>query len=166
MSKHDWSQFTRRISIKAPLLAVYRAWTTPVNLETWFLRHAEFRISNGEIRERTGQVYSGDTYEWLWYGHPDTAVEKGRVIETNGVDTVKFSFAGGAFVSVHMEPMGDEVMVSITQAEIPTDENGKVNYNMECQVGWTFYLANLKSILEGGLDLRNKNDKLKNVVNS
>ncbi len=166
MSKHDWSKFTRSINIKAPLLAVYRAWTTPVNLETWFVRSAQFRISNGELRPQSGPVYSSDTYEWLWYGQPDSAVDKGKVIETNGVDSVKFSFAGGAFVSVHMEPMGDEVLVRLTQEDIPTDENGKVNYNMECQVGWTFYLTNLKSILEGGLDLRNKNDTINDVVNS
>jgi uncharacterized protein YndB with AHSA1/START domain len=167
MAKHDWSNFTRRIVINAPLAAVYKAWTTPVNLETWFLRHASFRISNGELREKTGHIYSGDTYEWLWYGHPDTSVEKGRVIETNGVDTVKFSFSGGAFVSVHLEDLGPgETLVSLTQEEIPTDEHGKLNYNLECQVGWTFYLTNLKSILEGGLDLRNKDAKLKNVVNS
>jgi hypothetical protein len=35
-----------------------------------------------------------------------------------------------------------------------------------CGEGWTFYLTNLKSILEGGVDLRNKEMKLKNVINS
>jgi hypothetical protein len=32
--------------------------------------------------------------------------------------------------------------------------------------GWTFYLANLKSVLEGGLDLRNKNARLQRLVNA
>jgi hypothetical protein len=32
--------------------------------------------------------------------------------------------------------------------------------------GWVFYLANLKSFPEGGIDLRNKNEKLKSVINS
>lgn len=32
--------------------------------------------------------------------------------------------------------------------------------------GWTFYLTNLKSILEGGFNLRNKNNKLGDVVNT
>jgi uncharacterized protein YndB with AHSA1/START domain len=166
MSKHDWSQFTRSISIKAPKLAVYRHWVIPANMESWFVRSAQFRISNGELRNNIDPIYSGDTYEWLWYGHPDSAVEKGRVIETNGVDRVKFSFTGGAEVTVDMETRGDETMVTLTQEGIPTDDNGKAQYNMECQVGWTFYLTNLKSILEGGLDLRNKNSDIRNVVNS
>jgi hypothetical protein len=37
---------------------------------------------------------------------------------------------------------------------------------MGCLGGWTFYLANLKSYLEGGVDLRNKNLALNNMVNS
>lgn len=30
----------------------------------------------------------------------------------------------------------------------------------------TFYLANLKSVLEGGLDLRNKNVNIPNVISA
>ena len=165
MSKHDWSRFTRSISIKAPVLAIYRAWTIPANMETWFIRYASFRVSNGDLREKTGTIYSGDTYEWLWYGQPDTVVEKGRVIETNGVDRVKFSFAGGALVTVDIVEAAGESVVVLTQEGIPTDDHGKLNYNLECQVGWTFYLTNLKSVLEGGNDLRNKNGSIKDVIN-
>jgi hypothetical protein len=37
---------------------------------------------------------------------------------------------------------------------------------IECGLGWTFYLANLKSILEGGLDLRNKNPEIQKMINA
>ena len=37
---------------------------------------------------------------------------------------------------------------------------------VDCSYGWTFFLANLKSVLEGGIDLRNRNVDIKNVVNS
>ncbi|MNF09593.1 hypothetical protein D3C80_2102910 [compost metagenome] len=59
-----------------------------------------------------------------------------------------------------------ETVVEITQSEIPTDERSKVYYHLGCSEGWTFYLANLKSVAEGGLDLRNKNEKIKRVVSS
>jgi uncharacterized protein YndB with AHSA1/START domain len=166
MSKQDWSHFTKRISIKAPVLAVYRAWTSAERLETWFIRYASFRISNGELRGKMNDIHSGDTYEWLWYGQPDTVVEKGKVIETNGVDRVKFSFTGGATVTVDMRETGGETLVTLIQEDIPTDEASRLHYNVETQVGWTFYLTNLKSVLEGGLDLRNKNESIKDVINS
>jgi len=35
-----------------------------------------------------------------------------------------------------------------------------------CGEGWTFYLANLNSYLQGGIDLRNKNEKIQGVISS
>ena len=52
------------------------------------------------------------------------------------------------------------------QYNIPTDETGKTDYHIGCREGWVFYLANLKSIQEGGIDLRNKNPGIKKVINS
>lgn len=56
--------------------------------------------------------------------------------------------------------------MELVQAKIPTDEISKVRLHLGCQNGWTFYLTNLKSIMEGGLDLRNKNVNIKRVVTS
>ena len=56
--------------------------------------------------------------------------------------------------------------MELTQEKIPLDEESKVNYHLGCMEGWTFYLANLKSILEGGIDLRNKNVNLTKVINA
>jgi len=52
------------------------------------------------------------------------------------------------------------------QEEIPTDEKSMQSFYVGCKTGWTFYLANMKSILEGGIDLRNKNEKLQQMLNS
>jgi hypothetical protein len=45
-------------------------------------------------------------------------------------------------------------------------EAEKQYYHVGCKTGWTFYLANIKSLYEGGKDLRNKNDKLQQMLNS
>ena len=45
-------------------------------------------------------------------------------------------------------------------------ETEQQHFYIECGKGWTFYMTNLKSILEGGLDLRNKNINLKQVINA
>jgi hypothetical protein len=57
-------------------------------------------------------------------------------------------------------------IIQLTQENIPTDEESKINFYLGCQTGWTFYLTNLKSIFEGGKDLRNKNEGLTNMLNS
>jgi len=45
-------------------------------------------------------------------------------------------------------------------------ESEQRHFFIECGKGWTFYMTNLKSILEGGIDLRNKNMNIQNVINA
>lgn len=163
---YDWSRFNQKINIKAPIQVIYSAWTMRDKLEQWFLRKAEFRTADGRLRDTNSHIHAGDTYEWLWHGHPDSTLEKGKVLETNGIDRIKFSFTAGALVTVQIGEVGGENIVMLTQEEIPTDEHGMVSYHLGCQTGWCFYLANLKSYLEGGIDLRNKNMQLSGVINS
>lgn len=63
-----------------------------------------------------------------------------------------------------MEIESGESILRLDQFEIGSDDDR--NIFLGCGEGWTFYLANLKSILEGGMDLRNKNEKIRAVINS
>lgn len=165
MEKHDWSQFVLKINIDADVADIFNAWTIPSQLEKWFLRSAKFWHNDEELIS-SARVQDGDTYHWLWHGHPDTSFEKGKIRHTDGVSAIAFDFSGGAFVTVEIADVGGECICMLTQEGIPTDEHGMVNYNLGCQIGWTFYLTNLKSYLEGGIDLRNKNMRFAGVVNA
>ena len=61
--------------------------------------------------------------------------------------------------------MGSEMCIR-DRSNIPTDDKSKKDIRLGCYEGWSFYMVNLKSIYEGGLDLRNMNDQLKGVINS
>lgn len=165
MPPYDWSSFTKRITIKAKPHDIYRAWATQSGLEKWFLRLAEFTKPDQSHRGKDYQVQKGDTYQWLWFGYTDDVNEKGRILEANGKDMLQFTFSGGSIVTVRIY-IENEVIVELKQHDIGTTEEAIVNYHLGCSTGWTFYLANLKSILEGGVDLRNKNEAIANVVNS
>ena len=86
MSQPDWSKFSLKIYINAPIQSVFDTWTSREGLEDWFLRKAEFKSADGTLRGSADRLQVGDTYEWMWYGHPDTAVEHGVVTENNGCD--------------------------------------------------------------------------------
>lgn len=166
MPLYNWCQFTLRIPVKADVEIIYRNWTTRQGLEYWFLRKAEFKKPEGSLRTDNESVQVGDTYEWLWHGWCDEVREKGSVLDMNGTDHFKFSFGKAGEVTVKLLQEDDENIVELTQDNIPTDEEGIINYHIGCTKGWNFYLTNLKSVLEGGIDLRNRNEKLKDVLNS
>ena len=93
-------------------------------------------------------------------------IEEGTILDCNGKDFLKFSFgkAGNCSITIK-EEMGVNI-VELMQDNIPTDEHGMQYWHLGCKTGWTFYLANLKSILEGDIDIRNKNEKIRQVINS
>jgi uncharacterized protein YndB with AHSA1/START domain len=166
MSDYDWSKFCKRIDIKAPAEAIHKAWTTQAGLEGFFLRTAEFTNPEGRIRRKHESIEKGDAYRWLWHGYDDDTEERGTILEANGTDKLQFTFAGQCTVTISITKEQNENIVTLWQGNIPTDEKSKTNWHLGCSNGWAFYLTNLKSILEGGLDLRNKDELLKNVVNA
>ncbi|THU41974.1 SRPBCC domain-containing protein [Niastella caeni] len=166
MSTIDWSRFVTRINVSAPIETLYLAWATRAGMESWFVRLSEYRNNDGKERAAEEQVIVGDTYKWLWHGYSDEAVEHGQILDLNNKDYFKFSFGKAGICSVNIRPEEGEHIVELIQEDIPIDEQGKLNFHVGCKTGWTFYLANLKSIVEGGIDLRNKNVKLKQVLNS
>jgi uncharacterized protein YndB with AHSA1/START domain len=166
MAPYDWSSFTKRITINAKPHDIYRAWTTQAGLEKWFLRSAEFTKPDQSHRGKDYQVQKGDTYTWLWFGYTDDVNETGKILEANGKDHLQFTFSGGSIVNVMIYSENDSIIVELKQEDIGLTEESKVNYHLGCATGWTFYLVNLKSIMEGGIDLRNKDESITNVVNA
>lgn len=163
MANLDWSQFTVRINVNASSMDLFSCWSSQDAIEKWFLRKAEFSSADGNLKDRNAPVDIGDSYHWEWHGSDH--IEQGEILETNGKDTIKFTFANSV-VTVQIKTEEGEHIVELNQSQIPTDDKSRMNYHVGCTSGWTFYLANLKSVLEGGIDLRNRNEKLVNVVNT
>jgi hypothetical protein len=167
MSSFDWSNFTVRINIKSSSIdQLYRAWATKGGIEYWFLRMSEYSQPNGSLRGDDEPVHKGDTYRWRWFGYSDEVTESGEILDCNGIDFFKFRFGDAGNCSVRIYPEQDELIVELLQDNIPTDDKGKELWHIGCKTGWTFYLANMKSMFEGGIDLRNKNEHIQNVVSA
>jgi len=163
---YNWKQFTRRIPINAPAKAIYDAWTTQQGLESWFLRLAQFIKNDGSIRLKDSRFESGDKYKWLWYGYDDSVSEEKEILFANNWDKVQFSFSGGCIVTVLIKQEDGATICELIQDMPMTDIHEQMNFYLDCGSGWSFYLVNLKSVLEGGHDLRNKNVNLKQVINA
>lgn len=153
---YDWNSFTRKKKINASMAAIYNAWTSQKDIETWFLKTAKFKAPDGTVRMPDEDIQAGDAWEWTWFGWDGK--DQGKVLEVNGKNLIKFTFAEDCVVTVTIIPDGNGHMVQLVQNNIPLDDDSKAQKHLGCSVGWTMYLMNLKSVLEGGLDLRTKDD--------
>ncbi len=164
MKNFDWTQFKCRIPVEAPIDVLYDAWTIPSEIERWFLSDASFFNSEGNPTNKNDRIQEEDTCKWRWFLWD--GIEEGKVTRVNGNDHIQFTFAGECLVDVHLEAYDKGTIVSISQSNIPTDEKSKQNIRLGCFSGWSFYIVNIKSIYEGGLDLRNKNVNLEMMTNT
>jgi len=161
MTDNKWSSFKIAGDYNTDIRSLYEAWATTAGIEKWFLRKANFYTVPRRTRAPHEFVMNEDTYEWYWHGFGDDAVEKGCILEANGTDKIRFTFSAGSIVTVNICSRNGVSIVELTQTNIPEEADLTKNLYVQCQLGWTFYLANLKSVIEGGIDLRNKRIDLK-----
>lgn len=156
MTTDKWTHFKVTGDYDVAIRDLYQAWATPAGLEKWFLRKASFFTIPMRQRNPDEFIMKEDTYEWYWHGHSDETCEKGQILEANGTDFLKFTFAGGCIVSVNIQSRNGISIVELTQENIAPEPDPSKNLFVQCQTGWTFYMANLKAVMQSGIDLRNK----------
>jgi uncharacterized protein YndB with AHSA1/START domain len=166
MSAYNWGQFLLRVPVRSGPEMIFPLLCTQAGIEKWFLRKSPFYRKGVEQLNAVTPVEKGDSYQWWWYGYDDSVVEKGTILGVEENTMVHFTFGKAGHVRITLTKTADGCMVELLQDEIPTDEESKVMYHIGCSKGWLFYLANLKSIVEGGIDLRNRNLEYKDVINS
>ena len=164
MNNFDWTSFTKRIAIKSSLSEIYEAWSVAANLEKWFLERVVFQDIEGTQLKLTEPVSSEIRYQWYWY--LDATPMYGEILNANGKDHLQFTFEGSSLVDVKLSSLDEYVIVELRHHNIPQDDHSKQYIRLGCSNGWAFYLHNLKSVYEGGLDLRNKDPKLGVMINN
>lgn len=158
MKKLTWNSFTKKIHIKVSKEKLYWCWATKEGICSWFLRDAIYLRDDKQIKS-DDFLKENDQYTWMW--HNWDGKETGKIIETNGKDLLRFSFAGEGIVTVTFEQKNAAVLVSLTQSNIPLDEKSKLEIFYGCSNGWTFWLTNLKAYLEHGILLNETEIDLK-----
>ncbi|MCW8811609.1 MAG: SRPBCC domain-containing protein, partial [Ignavibacteriaceae bacterium] len=83
-----------------------------------------------------------DSYFKFTFGKKEPASDENVIVE------VKFSEKEGS------------TEIELKQSNIADNEYGKVSYNLSCMVGWSYFMTNLRSIIESGFDYREKDEQL------
>lgn len=151
---YDWTKFSQHVFIKKPVARVFAAWTDDRQIVRWFPEKAE-------IEPRKGGIVR---WEWLAGDKLDKQI---LVCQRNRQFDFPFGDKG-EMVSVRFRAVKGGTICSLTQSGMKNTPQGRVMYT-GCMQGWTFFLTNLKSWLEHGIDLRSHDPKRsyrQNYVNS
>ena len=159
--KYDWTKFKKEVYIQAPLEKVYDAWAVPSQIIQWFIEEAVYTQSSEEQRGATEQIGDGDSYYWSWHQDLEAA---GKVFEVVPNQRLQFSFGkrspdSDEDILVDVEVSAEEdgyTKLSLLQSNMPDTPYGH-RYHLSCNLGWSFFMTNLKGWLEHGIDLREKN---------
>jgi hypothetical protein len=160
----DFSEFKLRVNIKTSIEDAYKAWSTSAGLCSWFLGNCTFTDKQGVQRPADEMAQPGDEYIYYFNCYADKAAFKGKVLKVNGKDLFSFTFSKGCPVTISIYKEQGETIVELFESNLPTDEETIKRHYVGDSKGWIFYLTNLKSVLEGGLDLRNRNQALTNII--
>ena len=157
----DWGRFIRRLYLKTDTKTVFNFIATSQGLSIWFLQKANYLSSNGTLREKNELAQKNDRYDWTWFYKNHNL--KGKVLDINNSDFIKLTF-GSSIVSFEIKSTnGNNLLLELIQTEkTGTDTQfGEV----DCFATWTFFLTNLKSVIEHGIDLRDKNPTIEGLTN-
>jgi uncharacterized protein YndB with AHSA1/START domain len=152
MDPDKWRSFVQRIDVDASLERTFAAWATAEGLMGWMVMEASILDPDGNERGPGVAANAGDRFRNGWH---TGLVGEGVILEVESPRLIRFTMQEGVEVEATMEPLDDgSVMVTMTQTHDLSDEMN-LTLTLAFKEGWAFYLANLKSVLEGGKDLRN-----------
>lgn len=143
--KHDWSKFVLRVAVKASPEKLFRAWTDDRIVSRWFT------VKTVIEPRKNGRIH----FQWL----------AGDTMEARVIRIVKnrlFVFPFGRNrerVEVRIKKDGKGSICELRQSGMKTTDEAKWSMHRGCMSGWTFFLTNLKSVLEHGVDLRSRDPK-------
>ena len=148
MKNYKWDRFYLHMYYHADINVVFNSWATPEGQMSFFVRECISK-RNGTTVDSKSLFMVGDTYEYLW---EDNGRSSGEIllVDTNK-HIIVFSFAG-AKIQIRLEETPLGVLLELKHFDIP--ERDQKLHQLDCRVGWTHFLVNLKCLLEKGVDIR------------
>jgi len=122
------------------------------------------QCTDGKTREGKEIVKPNDKYTWQFYLALGT---KGKVLEVVPNSSFKFTFGKkepgsdeDVVVNVLFNEKDGMTEIELAQSNIADNEYGRVSFNLNCIVGWSYFLTNLRSLFESGFDYREKDERI------
>lgn len=158
----NMNSFTHGIYLNAPAEDVYELIATPSGIIRWFMGKAKYYYKDMNIRLGNEFAEKGDSFLWTWL-NKDFEL-KGIVTDSIKNKVFEFTFSPLYIVTIKLSPEADKTKLTLTQEYQESAVKNDFNY-INCCTSWVFFLTNLKSVIENGIDLREAEVRDEMLVN-
>ena len=165
LDHYKWTEFRQIEYIKAPRERVFEKWLTSKKIIEWFVAEAIYKHNWDMVRNPEEKIKAGDTYTWIFF---QGIKMEGTILDVIDNEYLSFTFGKkepgskeDVIVEIFFYPDTANITeIELHQKNIADSEYGHVNYNLSCMIGWCYFLTNLRSVIESGYDLREKEKDL------
>lgn len=147
----NWNKFTHGIYLNAPVEKIYEHVASASGITKWFIGEAKYYYKNLNIRLGNELSKKGDSFLWKWL-NKDLEL-KGLVTDSSENKIFQFTFSPLYLVTIDLAHEGARTKLLLTQEYQEGAERNEFNF-LNCCTCWVFFLTNLKSVIEHGIDLR------------
>lgn len=157
----NMNEFSHSILLNTTPRSVFEYAATPEGLTKWFIGNAEY-TRNGNLVPSEELISAGDSYRWKWLAKDYETT--GKTIQVIKDERIKFTFGSMFEINVSVVAENSRTRFTLSQNYKPgTAKNDFAHIN--CCVCWAFFLTNLKSVVEHGIDLRETEANDESLVN-
>lgn len=147
----NWNKFSHGIYLNAPVEKIFVFIATASGIAKWFIGKAKYYYKNSNIRLGNEFACKGDSFLWNWL-NKDLEL-KGMITESIENKIFQFTFSPLYLVSINLHSEGNKTRLTLTHEYQDSSVRDDFNY-INCCTCWVFFLTNLKSVVEYGIDLR------------
>jgi len=148
----DWAQFDLHVAVDAKPERILEVWSTVDGLESFFVEMMRISRPDGVERATNEPAEPGDKFVWRWQ---NGRCVMGRYLEPQADNEVRFTF-GESKICISVKPYQDGSLLRLKQYDIPETEEARMYIHANCRGAWVYFLTVLKTLLEKGVDGRDK----------
>ncbi len=147
----NMERFHHSIYLDKPVNEVYKMAATAGGLSKWFMGDVKYSAPDGTERKENDLIQQGDSYKWHWLAK-NLSLE-GNVLEAQKNNLAAFTFGSLFTVTITLKEDKGRTLFTLTHQYAKGAAKNDFAY-INCCVCWAFFITNLKSVLEHGIDLR------------
>ncbi len=148
----DWTQFRLHVAMDVQPDRVLESWTTAAGMESFFVEMMQVTSPGAALREGDESAQGGDHFIWRWDSGNCIVGEYLTVVPNS---EAVFTF-GESKVRIKVIPYLSGTLLELHQFDIPDTPADRMHIHANCRGAWVYFLTVLKTLLEHGVDGRDK----------